>query len=991
MHPICRLLRFVFLSCLLVQMSASGEIIRTAHDGPWSAGETWEGGKVPASGAVVLVRPGHRVVYDVASDTVIRAVHVGGTLVFSKEKDTLLCAGLVRIAAGEECTEEGFDCHAAMAETAKGEAGALEIGTADSPIPAEHRAIIRLTYVEGMDRKSFPALMCCGGRMDLHGSEVKSWVKLKEPGYPRSTDLELSEPLVGWKTGDHLLIPTTEAGEFYDADKSGRRVIGSVLDDTQTEEAEIAAVSGKLLRLKLPMKFKHQAEGRFCGEVANLSRNVIVESADPDGERGHTMYHRNSTGSVSYAEFRHLGKEGVLGRYPLHFHQCGDTMRGSSVVGVSIWDSHNRWLTIHGTDYLVVRDCVGYRSIGHGFFFEDGTEVFNIMDHNLAVQALMGKRLPEQNLPFDTNDGAGFWWANCLNSFTHNVSVDCDKHGYRFQMTKTETFDPRLFIRQPDGKAKKLDVRTLPFLRFEGNEAHSQRRFAFNLGGFHGQSSTEDLDRDGNVIDRPAYLGGDVEGVGPDARHPFRIKDYLVWRSHWGFHTTAPNVEIDGFTAKDVNYVVWRSNISGHNYIHADFQNIHVSTFFNNWGTGSTFADQLRYTDPLDDQPPVTVITGLRWISGNLVKVTGVTADDAGVREVRVNGEAAEMQPGIPVRWSALVPAGGEQLEITAAALDEAGNQEITGHRLISKRTEPTPALAPPPAGMSPMEASRMMYGANAAEPVREATVNPADFKWPLWDGKESMAGYGKRTGLPVTRQISTNGEMLDLMLVPAGSFLMGSRADEMARAADEGPQHRVVISKPFYMGKFEVTQAQYEKAMGKNPSFFKEADCPVEQVSWKDAAAFLEKIGQDTRLSTEAEWEFACRAGTDTPYSSGTTEAEAKEAGWYGYDDDAARAMSNGKTYPVGGKKANAFGLHDMHGNVYEWCADWYAPDYYRTSPVIDPPGASAGDQRVLRGGSWEAAAASARSANRNGFSPNSHGYVVGFRVVLPISTESK
>ena len=99
------------------------------------------------------------------------------------------------------------------------------------------------------------------------------------------------------------------------------------------------------------------------------------------------MYHRGSAGSITYAEFRHLGKEGVLGQYSLHFHLVGDTMRGSSVVGASIWDSDNRWITIHGTNYLVVRDCVGYQSVGHGFFLEDGTEVNNVLDRNLAVQA----------------------------------------------------------------------------------------------------------------------------------------------------------------------------------------------------------------------------------------------------------------------------------------------------------------------------------------------------------------------------------------------------------------------------------------------------------------------------------------------------------------------------------------------------------------------------------------------------------------------------
>ncbi len=133
----------------------------------------------------------------------------------------------------------------------------------------------------------------------------------------------------------------------------------------------------------------------------------MVEIADPDGVRGHTMYHKHSPGSLSYAEFRHLGKKDILGKYALHFHLCRDTMRGSSVVGCSIWDSHNRWLTIHGTDYLVVRDNVGYKSVGHGFFLEDGTEVYNVLDRNLAVGAVKGKKLPKQVLPFDGNEGAG--------------------------------------------------------------------------------------------------------------------------------------------------------------------------------------------------------------------------------------------------------------------------------------------------------------------------------------------------------------------------------------------------------------------------------------------------------------------------------------------------------------------------------------------------------------------------------------------------------
>src|SRR5947208_12320423 len=219
----------------------------------------------------------------------------------------------------------------------------------------------------------------------------------------------------------------------------------------------------------------HLADGEYRAEVANLSRNVVVESAAPDGVRGHTMYHKNSVGSISYAEFRHLGKRDVLGRYALHFHLCGDTMRGASVVGASIHDSHNRWVTVHGTNYLVVRDCVGYHAVGHGFFLEDGTEVLNVFDRNLALQACAGRPLPRQVLPFDRNDGAGFWWANSLNTFTRNVAAECDQYGFRYEATPSSAKSLALQVRQPDGAKQAVDIRTLPFVRLEANEAHSSR------------------------------------------------------------------------------------------------------------------------------------------------------------------------------------------------------------------------------------------------------------------------------------------------------------------------------------------------------------------------------------------------------------------------------------------------------------------------------------------------------------------------------------
>ena len=215
------------------------------------------------------------------------------------------------------------------------------------------------------------------------------------------------------------------------------------------------------MTLDRPLDHDHLGTGDYRGEIADLSRNVVVESADPAGVRGHTMYHRRSAGSISYAEFRHLGKEGVLGRYSLHYHLCGDT-DGAARWSEPRLNTANRWLTIHGTNYLVVRDCVGYQSVGHGFFMEDGTEVYNVLDHNLAVQAFRGKPLPKQGLPFDQNEGAGFWWADCRNTFNYNVARDNDRYGFRFEATETSALKLTLPVMQPDGDRKPTDIRTLP-------------------------------------------------------------------------------------------------------------------------------------------------------------------------------------------------------------------------------------------------------------------------------------------------------------------------------------------------------------------------------------------------------------------------------------------------------------------------------------------------------------------------------------------------
>ena len=179
---------------------------------------------------------------------------------------------------------------------------------------------------------------------------------------------------------------------------------------------------------------------------------------------------------------------------------------------------------------------------------------------------------------------------------------------------------------------------------------------------------------------------------------------------------------------------------------------------------------------------------------------------------------------------------------------------------------------------------------------------------------------------------------------IPAGTFTMG-----------EGEQaHQVTLTQAFELGQYEVTQEQYEKLMGKTPSEFKGAQNPVEKVSWDEAVEFCRRLselpeekaaGHVYRLPTEAEWEHACRAGTTTAFSFGDSESDLEEYAWY--DEN-----SEDTTHPVGQKKPNAWGLYDMHGNVWEWCSDWFDDQYFGNSPTNDPTGPDKGTHHVLRGG---------------------------------------
>jgi len=307
------------------------------------------------------------------------------------------------------------------------------------------------------------------------------------------------------------------------------------------------------------------------------------------------------------------------------------------------------------------------------------------------------------------------------------------------------------------------------------------------------------------------------------------------------------------------------------------------------------------------------------------------------------------------------------------------------------------------------------------------------------------------KKSLPINPDLITNSVGMKLKLIPAGEFMMGSNASRGDLEADgfvwsdafdnshEQPAHRVRISKPFYMGIHEVTRGQFAEFVNdtgyrtdaekdgqggsgvdaagnaarkreytwKDNGLSQTDSHPVINVSWNDAVEFIKwlskKEGKQYRLPTEAEWEYCCRAGSEAHFSTGDSLAslkgfgnmlDASYKGEYPNNDDKKNQpfpFADGFVYtsPVGRFKTNGFGLYDMHGNVWEWCSDWYGKDYYATSPMTDPGGPTTGSNRVLRGGSWFGSAASCRAALRGGFDPTDRGSYLGFRLALSPSDQ--
>ena len=294
---------------------------------------------------------------------------------------------------------------------------------------------------------------------------------------------------------------------------------------------------------------------------------------------------------------------------------------------------------------------------------------------------------------------------------------------------------------------------------------------------------------------------------------------------------------------------------------------------------------------------------------------------------------------------------------------------------------EPTVAPPVPPSTPSLASVTQAAPPSTSARTAKTRLIAP----FAANAAAAGQAACAQELGIPVE---FSNSIGMKFRLIPPGEFDMGSKEYD-----DEQPIHRVKITKPFYLGVYPVTQGEYERIMGTNPSHFKgDPRLPVEQVSWEDAGNFVQRLSQQEsarsyRLPSESEWEYACRAGTTTAY-------------WFGDALNGDRANIDGN-YPFGTDKkgpyrkkttvvdtfpANPFGLYDMHGNVWEWCIDWYDAEYYKRSPVEDPVNKIESQYRVLRGGSWLYGAWNGRSAVRDRLSPTYPSLYIGLRVVCEL-----
>ena len=438
-----------------------------------------------------------------------------------------------------------------------------------------------------------------------------------------------------------------------------------------------------------------------------------------------------------------------------------------------------------------------------------------------------------------------------------------------------------------------------------------------------------------------------------------------------------------------------------------------------NCATVERLDQYLRYQVPdlnqRYDKPRQTPYTAVEPVAKQHLILLSKQASLSDVLVLKNTAQAAELEGDLEL---------GEQLWIRVLAASSADRQAISALQRIAVRRErgssqTSPAIPSSPAGTSRSiieesieagESKQEDSPLSTTDVEKDSSVSKFSFDVVTITGVEQTAGilgFGSKTEILTNRQRKEakffaekleNGSKLEMVFIPAGTFQMGAPSKEEGRSGDEGPQHEVTVP-AFWMSKYAVTQEQWravtklpkvERVLESDPSRFKRNTLPVERVCWYDAVEFCKRLakktGRNYRLPSEAEWEYACRAGTTTPFHFGETITSdfANYEGTYTYGNGPKGVYRAETTFVGSFGVANAFGLYDMHGNVWEWCEDhWHAN--YMGAPSGGTPWIEGGDsnRRVLRGGSWYNDPRNCRSADRNWFEPDYRNDFIGFRVV--------
>ncbi|MEE8599982.1 cell wall-binding repeat-containing protein [Euzebya tangerina] len=539
---------------------------------PWSDPATW-GGTVPAAGDVVTIPRDRAVLLDV-DPPALEGIQIDGLLV-ADDIDMTIEVEWITVT------------------------GRLALGTEEAPLTSDVTVILDPQPGDDILGAGEGPIAVQGGTLDIHGqSPTHTWTRLAATAGAGTTQIQLEEA-PGWSVGDRIVIAATS------------------LNFEEAEERIVTAIDGTTVTLDRPLEHIHWGQAEQVGgetveqfaEVGSLSRNIVVTSTPEAREQqrgGHVQIFHGSVGRISGAEFTGLGQVGELARYPIHFHMM-DSASGSYIHGAAVHHSFNRCVTVHGTHHVDLQETIGYDTIGHCFFFEDGVETGNTFHCNLGLTT----RAPEEGLALLESDltPATYWISNPSNHFTENVAAGSESAGFWYDLPEAPT---------GDSEGVELDIRSLPFGTFDGNVAHSSDDDGFKNGvGIFVEDyfPPEPAIMTGNTSYKNGSFGAWIEGT--------ELHDTMLSGNGIGFlglRAALRDSTVVGSTLNDSGDVPWRLTGVGFYHQRSEISDVQFINF------GQRPRDWMRQGLAMEfianDRNEISVVTGASFLNANRLQIT---------------------------------------------------------------------------------------------------------------------------------------------------------------------------------------------------------------------------------------------------------------------------------------------------------------------------------------------------------------------------------